>query len=137
VREIRLARLDKVRPAVVLTRDAARAAMTKVTVAPITSTVKGLSSQVPVGPARGLEHASAISIDNVITIPVAALGRRIGWLDDEQERLLARAVVLAYDLDVPLPEWSGGGAAAGPGGRGRSRPLAGSGAGDGPGAHRT
>lgn len=137
MREIRLARLDKVRPAVVLTRDAARAAMTKVTVVPITSTVKGLSSQVPVGPARGLEHASAISIDNVITIPVAALGRRIGWLDDEQERLLARTVVLAYDLDVPLPEWSGGGAAAGPGGRGRSRPLAGSGAGDGPGAHRT
>ena len=72
-------------------------------------------------PAQGLEHAGAISIDNVITVLVAALGRRIGWLDDEQERLAARAVVLVYDLDVPLPDCSGGGAAPGPGGRGRSR----------------
>ena len=92
------------------------------TAAPIASTVKGLSSQVPVVPAQGLEHAGAISIDNVITIPVAALGRRIGWLDDEQERLPARAVVLAYDIDVPLPDCSGGGAAPGPGGRERARP---------------
>ena len=116
------------------------------TVALIASTVKGLSSEVPVGPAQGLEHAGAISIDNVITIPVAALRRRIGWLDDEQERLLARALVLAYDLDVALPDRSGGGAAPGPGGRGRSRSPAGSGDGDGDGvgsgagrtgAHRT
>ena len=106
----------------------------KATVAPIASTVKGLSSEVPVGPAQGLEHASAISIDNVITIPVAALGRRIGWFDDEQERLLARALVLAYALDVPLPDCSGGGAAPGPGGRGRSRPPAGSGDDDGVGS---
>ena len=106
----------------------------KVTAAPIASTVKGLSSQVPVVPAQGLEHAGAISIDNVITIPVAALGRRIGWLDDEQERLLARALVLAYDLDAPLPDRSGGGAAPGPGGRGRSRPPAGSGDDDGVGS---
>ena len=75
-------------------RDAARTAMTKVTAVPIASTVKGLSSQVPVGSAQGLEHAGAISIDNVITVPVAALRRRIGWFDDEQERLPARAVVL-------------------------------------------
>ena len=110
-----------------------RSGCVKATAAPIASTVKGLSSEVPVGPAQGLEHASAISIDNVITIPVAALGRRIGWFDDEQERLLARALVLAYALDVPLPDCSGGGAAPDPGGRGRSRPPAGSGDGDGDG----
>ncbi len=110
-----------------------RSGCVKATAAPIASTVKGLSSEVPVGPAQGLEHAGALSIDNVITIPVAALGRRIGWLNDEQERLLARALVLAYALDVPLPDCSGGGAAPDPGGRGRSRPPAGSGDGDGDG----
>ena len=57
MREVCLARLDKTRPVVVLTRAAAREAMTKVTVAPITSTVKGLSSEVPVRPAEGLDHA--------------------------------------------------------------------------------
>lgn len=102
MREIRLARLDKTRPVVVLTRDPARAAMTKVTVAPITSTAKGLCSEVPVGADNGLDHPSVVSLDNVVTIPVDLLGRAIGFLNAEQESLLARAVVLAYDLDLPL-----------------------------------
>ncbi|MBP8921273.1 MAG: type II toxin-antitoxin system PemK/MazF family toxin [Micropruina sp.] len=102
MREICLARLDKTRPVVVLTREAARAAMTKVTVAPITSTIKGLSSEVSVGPENGLHQASVISVDNVVTIPVAALGRTVGYLSSEQDSLLARAIVLAYDLDIAL-----------------------------------
>lgn len=100
MREICVARLDKTRPVLLLTRDLARDVMTKVTVAPITSTIKGLSSEVPVGPANGLDHDSAVSIDNVVTIPSTLLGRTLGFLTAEQERLLARAVVLAYDLDV-------------------------------------
>jgi mRNA interferase MazF len=102
VREICLAHLDKTRPVVVLTREAARAAMTKVTVAPITSTAKGLSSEVPVGRANGLEHDSVISLDNVVTIPASLLGRNVGFLTADQEALLARAVVLAYDLDIAV-----------------------------------
>ena len=102
MREICLAHLDKTRPVVVLTREAARAAMTKVTVAPITSTAKGLSSEVPVGSANGLEHDSVISLDNVVTIPVSLLGQTVGFLTTDQEALLARAVVLAYDLDIAL-----------------------------------
>ncbi|MEA4945811.1 MAG: type II toxin-antitoxin system PemK/MazF family toxin [Propionicimonas sp.] len=104
MREICLARLDKIRPVVVLTREAARAAMTKVTVAPITSTAKGLSSEVPVGPANGLGQQSVISLDNVVTIPSSLLGRTVGFLTSEQETVLARAVVLAYDLDIALLE---------------------------------
>ena len=102
MREICLVRLDKTRPAVILTRDAARAAMTKVTIAPITTTVKGLSSEVPVGASNGLDRECAISLDNVITVPTALLGRTIGFLSQEQEALLARAVVLAYDLDIAV-----------------------------------
>lgn len=102
MREICLAHLDKTRPVVVLTREAARAAMTKVTVAPITTTIKGLSSEVLVGQDNGLDQASAISLDNVVTIPTALLGRTVGYLSREQEALLARALILAYDLGVPL-----------------------------------
>lgn len=102
MREISLVRLDKTRPALVLTRDAARAAMTKVTVAPITTTMKGLSSEVRVGPENGLDHDCAVSLDDVVTVPVEALGRVVGYLRPEQEAALAKAVVLAYDLDVPL-----------------------------------
>lgn len=102
MREICLVRLDKTRPAVVLTREAARSAMSKVTIAPITSTVKGLSSEVPVGPQNGLDHQSAVAVDNIVTVPVSTLGRTIGFLSREQEALLARAVALAFDLDLPI-----------------------------------
>lgn len=102
MREICLVRLDKTRPALVLTREAARGAMTKVTVAPITTTIKGLSSEVRVGPENGLEQDCVISLDNVLTVPVSTLGRTLGYLHADQEAQLAHAVVLAYDLELPL-----------------------------------
>ena len=52
--------------------------------------------------ANGLDRDSAISLDNVVTVPVGLLGRTVGYLSAAQEVELARAVVLAYDLDLPL-----------------------------------
>lgn len=100
MREICLAKLDKTRPVLVLTREAARSAMTKVTVAPITSTVKGLSSEVELGERNGLDHRSAASLDNTVTIPSSLLGRTIGFLQPDQEDALAMAVIMAFDLDA-------------------------------------
>lgn len=98
MRPIHLVRLDKTRPAVVLTRDVVRPHLRQVTVAPITSTVRGLSTEVLVGPANGLDHGCAVSCDNVTTIPTALVGRHVGYLLPEQESQLMRAIVLAYDL---------------------------------------
>jgi mRNA interferase MazF len=78
--------------------------MTKVAVAPFTSTIKGLSSEVRVGPDDGLDNVCVVALDNVITVPANLLGRTLGYLSAEQELQLARAVVLAYDLEVPLLE---------------------------------
>ena len=64
--------------------------------------MKGLSSEVRVGPRNGLDHECAIALDNVVTVPKALLGRTVGYLTAEQEAQLARAVVLAYDLGLPL-----------------------------------
>lgn len=102
MREIRLAKLDKTRPVVILTREPALAAMTKATVAPITSTIKGLSSEVLLDSTNGIDHRSAIAIDNITTIPIARIGKLIGYLSPEQESQLARAMVFAFDLDIPL-----------------------------------
>ena len=102
MREIRLDELDTTRPVLILTRDAARGAMTKVTVAPITSTFKGLSSEVPLGPRNGLDHECAAAINNIVTIPAATLGRTLGFLHADQERALAAAMVLAFDLELDL-----------------------------------
>ncbi len=96
MRDIHIAHLDKPRPVVVLTREPVRTAMRRVTVAPITTTTKGLSTEVPVGPENGLEHASVVSCDNIVTIDKAALGRHLGFLLERQEPVLTRAIVSAF-----------------------------------------
>jgi mRNA interferase MazF len=102
MRPVYLVEMDKVRPAVVLTREIVRPRLRNLTVAPITSTVRGLSTEVPVGRANGLDHDSVISCDNVTTVPATTLLCTIGYLLPDQERALARALILAFDLDAPL-----------------------------------
>jgi mRNA interferase MazF len=93
-----LARLDKTRPVLVLTREEVRAVRTLVTVAPITSTVRGLRSEVAVGPDNGLEHDSVINLDLIATVPRSALVRPLGALLEHQENDLTRAFHEAFDL---------------------------------------
>ncbi len=100
MRPIHLARLEKTRPALVLTRERARDALAWVTVAPITTTVRGISTEVPVGPDNGLDHDCVVSCDNLQTIPAAQLGRLVGFLHEDQEPALADALVHAFDLRV-------------------------------------
>ena len=99
MRPIHTARLDKTRPVLVLTRERVRPHMTRVTVAPITSSIRGLSTEVQVGPANGLDHACVVSCDNIVTVPVSTLGRQLGFLLTEQETALTEAVRAAFDLD--------------------------------------
>jgi mRNA interferase MazF len=99
MRPIHIVDLEKARPAVVLTREDVRHRMTRVTVAPITSRAKGLSVEVPVGPRNGVDHESVVNCDNIQTIPVERLGRHVGFLLDEQEFELARAISSAFDLE--------------------------------------
>jgi mRNA interferase MazF len=101
MRPIHLAHLDKTRPVLILTREAVRPYLTRVTLAPITSTVRGLSTEVPVGPANGLDHDSVVSCDNVLTVPKTAIGRHLGYLLPHQEPALAEAILAAYDLEPP------------------------------------
>ena len=101
MRPIHLARLDKVRPVVVMTREAVRPVLSKVTVIPITSTARGLSSEVDVGLVNGLEAPSVISCDNIVTIEKQLLGRQVGFLLSDQEKALTRALHVAFDLTCP------------------------------------
>ena len=99
MRPIYLARLDKTRPVLVLTRELVRPHLRRVTVAPITSTVRGLSAEVVVGVRNGLDHDSVVNLDNIVTIPVADLGRQVGFLHPDQERALSEAIAAAFDLE--------------------------------------
>jgi mRNA interferase MazF len=99
MRPIHTAHLDKARPVLVLTRELVRPHLLRVTVAPITSTVRGLSTEVPIGPQNGLQQASVVNCDNIVTIPTSALGRHIGYLLPAQEQALSQAIRSAFDLD--------------------------------------
>jgi mRNA interferase MazF len=99
MRPIHIAHLDKARPVLVLTRELVRPHLNTVTVAPITTTVRGLSTEVPVDTANGLAGTSVVSCDNITTVPANALGKQIGALLETQERALADAIRAALDLD--------------------------------------
>ncbi|HJC59808.1 MAG TPA: type II toxin-antitoxin system PemK/MazF family toxin [Candidatus Dietzia intestinigallinarum] len=93
-----LANLDNTRPVLVLTREEVRAVRHLVTVAPITSTVRGLRSEVAVGQRNGLDHDSVVNLDSIATVPRAALVRPLGGLLEDQEQDLTRAFHEAFDL---------------------------------------
>jgi mRNA interferase MazF len=99
VRPIHAAELDKTRPVLVLTRELVRPYLARVTVAPVTTTVRGLSTELPVGRANGLLTEGVVSCDNIVTVPATALGRQIGFLLPAQEDALTAAIHAAFDLD--------------------------------------
>lgn len=87
------------RPVCVLTRDAAIAVLTVVTCAPITRTIRGIGSEVELGPEHGLSEPCVISCDNLITIPIDSLDDEpVGRLDESTRASLDRA--LRYALDI-------------------------------------
>jgi mRNA interferase MazF len=83
----------------VLTRDAAIEVLSALTCAPITRTIRGIQSEVEVGPAEGLPQPSVISCDNLITVTAAALDPvPVGRLGLDARVRLDRA--LRYALDI-------------------------------------
>lgn len=83
----------------VLTRELVRPHLRRVTVAPITTTVRGLSTEVAVDAMNGVEDGSVVSLDDIVTIPVADLGRHLGFLSPVQEPALTAAIIAAFDLE--------------------------------------
>jgi mRNA interferase MazF len=94
-----LARLDKVRPVVVLTRDPMGRLLGAVIGAPVTSTVRGLSTEVPVGPEDGVRLASVANLDNVQLIARSRLVRRVGVARTSTMGAMCAALAIAAGCD--------------------------------------
>jgi len=86
---------DKRRPVLVLTRQEVISMLSTVMVAPITSTVRGLPSEVPVGIEEGLKKVSAVNLDHVQTVDQARLPQFVGSLSREQMVKVCRALAIA------------------------------------------
>jgi mRNA interferase MazF len=87
----------KGRPYLVVSRDAANAVMARVLVAPITSRVRSIPSELPVGPQDGLPFDSVASFDNLQPFPTAMLTRRLGRLDDARLGMICRVAAVTLD----------------------------------------
>lgn len=74
VRLYQFARPDKRRPVVVLTRDSAIAYLSSVTVAPITSTIRGVPSEVVLDEKDGMKAPCAVNLHNAVTVSQRHLG---------------------------------------------------------------
>ncbi len=101
--EIRLFRFpapDKQRPVLILTRASAIEYLARVTVAPITSTRRGVPSEVPLGPEDGLRQACAVNLHNVVTVPKDGLGRRLAQLAPPRMREVCAALGFALGCDA-------------------------------------
>ena len=85
------------RPVLLLSRTRAYAYLNKVIVAEITSHVRSIPQEVPLGPREGLDRSSVASLDNVRMVDVDWLGERIGILAASRHREVKRA--LGYALD--------------------------------------
>jgi mRNA interferase MazF len=80
VRLYQFAPPDKKRPVVVLTRGSAIAYLSTVTVAPITSTIRGVPSEVFLNDEDGMKAPCAVNLHNAVTVSQQRLGRRVAQL---------------------------------------------------------
>lgn len=96
-----MAQLDKIRPVIVLTRDPMGRYLHSVLAAPVTSTVRGLSTEVSVGPDDGVRHVSVANLDNVQLVDRARLVRRVGAARPGTMHSICAALSTAVDCGHP------------------------------------
>lgn len=88
-----------VRPVLVVTRQVAIPVLSAVTVALVTSTIRGIPSEVPLSSEHGLDHPCVANCDNLATIEKTILSKRRGTLAFEDGRRLDDALRFALQLD--------------------------------------
>jgi mRNA interferase MazF len=101
--EVRLYRFDspdKERPVLVLTRSTAIAYLSRVTVAPITSTIRGVPSEVSLGPEDGMRQPCAANLHNVMTVSREGLGRVVARLSARRMHEVCTALAFALGCDA-------------------------------------
>jgi mRNA interferase MazF len=90
---------DKNRPVVVLTRDSSVAYLRTVTVAPITSTIRGVPSEVLLNEEDGMKAPCAVNLHNAITVSQDRLGRRVAHLSPSRMHEICTALRFSLGCD--------------------------------------
>jgi mRNA interferase MazF len=90
---------DKKRPVLILTRESAISVLNSVTIAPITSTIRSIPTELLLTEQDGVPHACAANFDNLQTVPKSNIGDRITRLTSRRMKEAAAAVSFALGLD--------------------------------------
>ena len=94
-----LPRPEKRRPVLVLSRPALLRVLHTVTVAAVTSTLRGAPTEVELGTNEGLKKTSCVNLCNLFTIPQSQLRGFVGTAGEEKMRQVCRALEIATGCD--------------------------------------
>lgn len=89
---------DKKRPVVILTRNSILEYLGEVTVAPVTSTIRGIPSEVLLSREDGMGKECAINLDHIQTASKGKVGSLIATLPGEKLEQVRKAILFALDL---------------------------------------
>lgn len=95
----RFERPNKQRPVLILTRDALLGHLSTVTVAPITSTVRDVPSEVVLHLEDGMKGRCAVNLHNAVTISQDRLGRRVAALNNVRMQQVCKALRFSLGCD--------------------------------------
>lgn len=90
---------NKTRPVVVLTRQSATAYLSTVTVAPITSAIHGVPSEVELNEEDGMKGPCAVNLHNLVTVSQHRLGKRVAHLSAPRMNQVCAALRFSLGCD--------------------------------------
>jgi mRNA interferase MazF len=100
IRLYRFAPPDKARPVVVLTRDSALQYLSTATVAPVTSSIRGVPSEVRLDEEDGMKSPCAVNLHNPVTVSQQRLGKRVAHLAPIRMREVCAALRFSLGCDA-------------------------------------
>ena len=90
---------DKSRPVLLLTRSASIKYLSRVTVAPITSTIRDVASEVQLDVGDGLKAPCIINLHNIVTVAKVGIGRRLTKVSEEKMELVCDAIAFSLGCE--------------------------------------
>lgn len=87
------------RPYLILTRSAAIEVLQRITVAPCSTRIRGIPTELPLGAEEGLDHNSVAQLDSIMPVLKTSLHRRLGTIGPARHAELCERVAIAFGCD--------------------------------------
>lgn len=89
---------DKKRPVLILTRNSVLEYLNEVTIAPVTSTIRDIPSEVFLSKDDGMQKDCAVNCDHIQTVAKAKIGRLVTVLSQRKMKHVSAAIHFALEL---------------------------------------